>query len=298
LQVDNVLELWVVTGEGKLVECSPTKKADLFHSVRAGLGQFGIIVRARVRLVDVLPMIRVYSAVYPDAETFAADQMMLADDQRFDYLEGFIDLAPAGGWSYRLEAGKAFSPASPPNDAAILSGLAFTPGTQSFTDQSYANFVNRLAPTVAFLQSVGAWSLPHPWLDVFVPGADAAAFVDGAMATESLSTTGGGPILFYAFRRDKVNTPFLALPDSEHVFLLSLLRFAPPVPPVVAGLLALNRALYDNLVVIGGKRYPIGALDVTKADWQTNFGDAWEDFEEAKDEYDPDNVLTPGHKIF
>ena len=53
LQVDNVLELTVVTGKGRRVTCSATRKPDLFHAVRAGLGQFAIIVRARVRLVDV-----------------------------------------------------------------------------------------------------------------------------------------------------------------------------------------------------------------------------------------------------
>lgn len=298
LQVDNVLELDVVTGEGKLVNCSATKNEELFHSVRSGLGQFGIIVRARIPLIDVAPMMRVYSAVYPDVDSFVADQKILADDGRFDYLEGFIDLLPEGGWSYRLEAAKNFAPGVPPNDVDILAGLSFIPGTESATDQAYFDFANRIAPVVAFLQSVGAWELPHPRLDVFIPGDDAAAFIETAMASESQATTGGGPILFYAFRRENVTTPFLALPDSEHVFLFSLLRFAPPVPPIVAGLVAQNRSIYDALTSIGGKRYPIGAVDITPADWQVHFGAQWNDFVAAKAAYDPDNILTPGHNIF
>jgi FAD/FMN-containing dehydrogenase len=51
-------------------------------------------------------------------------------------------------------------------------------------------------------------------------------------------------------------------------------------------------------VALGGKRYPIGSLDVTQADWQDHFRDAWADFVAAKDAYDPDHVLTPGHGIF
>jgi FAD/FMN-containing dehydrogenase len=298
LQVDNVLELEVVTGEGKLVTCSPTKHADLFHAVRGGLGQFGIIARARIRLVDVAPMARVYTAAYTDAAVFAADQMALADDQRFDYLEGLVEFAPSGSPIYKLEATKYFTPDAPPNDAAMLAGLSFDPGTLVTNDQTYFDFANRIAPTVAFLQSVGAWTLPHPWIDVFVPGPEAAAFVESRLAQESPSTTGGGPILFYAFRRDRVNTPFLALPDAEHVFLFSVLRFAPPVPEAVAALVAQNRAIYDELVALGGKRYPIGSLDVTQADWQDHFGDAWADFVAEKDAYDPDHVLTPGHGIF
>ncbi len=298
LQVDNVLEMEVVTGEGKLVTCSPTKHAELFHAVRGGLGQFGIIARARIRLIDVAPMARVYLASYTDAAVFAADQMALADDQRFDYLEGQVELQASGGAVYKLEAAKLFTPGAPPDDAALLAGLSFAPGTVVTSDQTYFDFANRIAPTVAFLQSVGAWTLPHPWLDVFVPGPDAAAFVESRLAEESPATTGGGPILFYAFRRDRVDTPFFSLPDSEHVFLFSVLRFAPPVPAVVADLVAQNRAIYDELVPLGGKRYPIGALDMTPADWQDHYGAAWGDFVAAKDEYDPDQVLTPGQRIF
>ncbi len=88
LQVDNVLELDVVTGKGQLVHCSPTVKPLLFNAVRAGLGQFGIIVRARVRLVPVLPQVRVYAAQYNDIHAFTADQLALIDDGRFDYVEG------------------------------------------------------------------------------------------------------------------------------------------------------------------------------------------------------------------
>ena len=46
-----LLELLVVTGEGKLETCSPNRNATLFNAVLGGLGQFGIIVRATVKLV-------------------------------------------------------------------------------------------------------------------------------------------------------------------------------------------------------------------------------------------------------
>ena len=40
--VENVLELQVVTGEGELVTCSATQNTALFNAARSGLGQFGI----------------------------------------------------------------------------------------------------------------------------------------------------------------------------------------------------------------------------------------------------------------
>jgi FAD/FMN-containing dehydrogenase len=299
LQVDNVLELEVVTGKGKFLRCSPTYRRQLFDAVRSGLGQFGIIVRAKLRLVDVPPMVRVYTAVYGDINTFTNDQMMLADNGRFDYLEGFASHLPGGGFIYILEAVKYFSPSSPPNNASLTSGLSFLPGSLTTSDQPYFDFVNRLAPTVAFLQSVGAWQLPHPWIDVFVPGTEAASFIGEMLAQTTEASMGQGPILIYPVRRDKVNTPFLQLPDDEHFFLFSLLRTAfPPTPANIQDLLAQNRNIYDALVEIGGKRYPIGAVELTQADWQTHFGDQWSDFVDAKDNFDPDYVLTPGQKIF
>lgn len=39
-----------MTGKGELLTCSPTKNPELFYSVLGGLGQFGIITRARIAL--------------------------------------------------------------------------------------------------------------------------------------------------------------------------------------------------------------------------------------------------------
>jgi cytokinin dehydrogenase len=49
-QVSNVAELEVVTGDGEYRVCSPTSHADLFFAVLGGLGQFGVITRARIPL--------------------------------------------------------------------------------------------------------------------------------------------------------------------------------------------------------------------------------------------------------
>jgi len=297
-QVDNVRELLVVTGRGQLVTCSPTHKSDLFHAVLAGLGQFGIIVRARLRLVQVPSSVRVYTASYADLQTFLSDQTALINDGRFDYVEGSAAAGPTG-YSFVLEAAKYFDPASPPSDAALTSDLAFDPGTLATSDVSYFDFANRLAPSIAFLQQIGVWGLPHPWLDLFIPESQAASFIQAALDSTATADTGFGPILMYPFHTSKVTAPFLRLPTSERVFLLDMLRTAiPPIPPKVAALIAANRALYEALRDVGGTRYPIDSVPMSLADWQAHFGDAWEDFEEAKEEYDPDHILAPGQGIF
>ncbi|KAF5936936.1 hypothetical protein HYC85_024442 [Camellia sinensis] len=50
LQISNVHQLEAVTGKGEVVNCSKKQNANLFHGVLGGLGQFGIITRARISL--------------------------------------------------------------------------------------------------------------------------------------------------------------------------------------------------------------------------------------------------------
>ncbi|KAJ1439863.1 Oxygen oxidoreductase covalent FAD-binding site [Sesbania bispinosa] len=49
-QISIVLQMDVITGKGELVTCSPQRNSELFHAVLGGLGQFGIITRARIAL--------------------------------------------------------------------------------------------------------------------------------------------------------------------------------------------------------------------------------------------------------
>ncbi|WP_225413320.1 FAD-binding protein [Stigmatella hybrida] len=298
LQVDNVLELDVVTGRGELVRCSRLIHRPLFDAVRGGLGQFGIIVRARIRLVAVPPRARTYTAVYTDLPRFLADQILLIESGRFDYVEGSVSIAN-GGRSFQLEAVKYFTPGAEPSDAALLAGLSYQPGTLQVADSSYYDFTNRLAPLIAFLQSSGLWEYPHPWLDMFVPGTAAAPFVKQVLDQTPEAETGGGPILLYPFRLDKLTAPFVRVPPGRHAFLFSLLRTAvPPTEENVAALVAKNQLFVEQLMRVGGRRYAIGSAPPGPGGWREHFEPLWPAFQAAKVLFDPDNVLTPGQRIF
>jgi FAD/FMN-containing dehydrogenase len=298
-QVDNVLELQVVTGEGELVTCSASQQSRLFDAVRAGLGQFGVIVAARVRLVAAPPNARLYHALYGDVGTFVADLVRLIDDGRFDTVQGFAAPDGAGGWAFQLEASKYFAPGHEPDDAALLSGLSFIPGTQSAQDMSYFDYLNRLAPTVAFLRQIGAWFVPHPWVNLFLPASNAAGFIGSTLNGLNPDDLGQGPVLIYPFNRPQFRAPFLRVPDESRFFIFSLLRNAlPPTPDRTAQLVEANRRLFDAATAAGGKRYPIDSVPMSKHDWQKHFQPAWGEFVSAKRLYDPDDILAPGQGIF
>lgn len=298
-QVDNVLELQVVTGEGELVSCSPAHNVALFDAARAGLGQFGLIVRARVRLIAAPPNARLYHAFYSSLPAFLSDLEKLIDDGRFDTVQGFAVPDGAGNWLYQLETAKYFSPGHEPDDAGLLSGLLFNPGTQSAQDMTYFDYLNRLAPLVAFLRQIGVWDLPHPWVNLFVPAANAQTLIGGTLATLTVDDVGQGPILIYPFNRELFRTPFFRVPDSRHFFVFSLLRNAvPPTPERVAQLVAANRALFERAVTLGGKRYPFDSVPMTRHDWQKHYQPLWGAFVSAKRHFDPAEILTPGPGIF
>lgn len=43
-------DIYLVVGKGEVITCSEEQNADLFHGVLGGLGQFGIITKARIAL--------------------------------------------------------------------------------------------------------------------------------------------------------------------------------------------------------------------------------------------------------
>lgn len=47
-------------GKGDIITCSETQNADLFYGVLGGLGQFGIITRARISLEPAPKMVKCF----------------------------------------------------------------------------------------------------------------------------------------------------------------------------------------------------------------------------------------------
>ncbi len=302
-QVDNVLELEVVTGTGELVACSPTQRADLFHAVLAGLGQCGIVVRATLRLLPAPTTVRRYVLPYPSVAALTADQRRVVRDGRFAYVEGQAQPAVdvPGAWRYQLEAVAFFQGSTPPDDAALLGDLAYERGAEEVTDLAYFDFLDRLAPGVAYLRSTGEWYDPHPWWNVFLPDGAVDSFVSSVMADLEPEDIGpSGVILLYPVRRQVLRTPLLRVPDEPLVFLFALLRTASTDRGArpVEEMLAANRSLYEQVRALGGTQYPVGSIPMGPGDWQAHFGPAWTALADAKRRYDPRGILTPGQGIF
>jgi len=301
VQSDNALELEVVTGRGDLVTCSPCQNADLFEVVLSGVGQYGIIVRATVRLTPAETTAQVFHLYYDDVERYVRDQLRLLGDGRFSYLEGQVVANASGtGWRYMIEAASYYTPPAAPDQAALLAGLSDDRASLEAFTQSYRDWAYRIEPTIAFLKAIGAWGFPHPWVDLFVPASVAARFVGGVVSTLTLADTGQGPVLFYPINTRRFTRPLFRVPAEPSAFLFSILRTAPPGDPATLNaMLASNRDLYDRLRALGGTRYTPNAIpNFTAHDWQRHYHPYWGLVVSSKRRFDPDNVLTPGPGIF
>ncbi|MEW5805099.1 MAG: FAD-binding protein [bacterium] len=293
-QADNVCELHVVTGRGDLITSSPKRNEDLFNACRGGLGQFGVIVRARLSLIHALPSALVYSLPYTDLSDFMADQELLIDDGRFDYIQGKVVLDDQGKWIFLLEAAKYFSSFDKPDSEALLAGLSFIPGGQTIEDMSYFDFSNRLAPLVEQAKDKGVWDLPHPWATFFLSAADAYVLIKEILGRLTPDEVGPMPILIYPLNRFHFKAPFLCIPKSRHFFAFFILRTAiPPTLDTVFRMVASNRSLYEQVVNDGGgKRYPIDYIPMNRNDWYRHFQSKWKHFIGMKRYFDPFGIFN------
>ncbi|KAH7444288.1 hypothetical protein KP509_02G071900 [Ceratopteris richardii] len=335
-QISNVSKLDVVTVNGELKSCSPTSNAELFYASLGGLGQFGIITKARVLLERAPQKVRWIRVVYTDFKEFTQDQERLicggCRGGGFDYLEGFVvanSSDEAAGWPqvplpegtyfnhrllpanagpmlYCLEIAKYFNAddvfALDQCISALLRPLRFVDGLLFHVDVSYRDFLNRVHMGEPKLRSLGLWDAPHPWMCLFVPKSNILAFDAVVFKQSKLVSKGiGGPMLVYPMLRSKWDHRTCAvIPNDEVFYLVAFLRFNLPSPkgPPVEKLLQENEEIVRlaKAANINLKFYLPHFR--RQAEWQDHFGSKWNQFRLLKSKWDPKAILSPGQSIF
>ncbi|WOL06001.1 cytokinin dehydrogenase 3-like [Canna indica] len=244
-QISNVLQLDVVTGKGDLITCSPTKSSELFYAVLGGLGQFGIITRARILLQEAPQKVKWVRAFYDDFDAFTMDQeLLISMPDLVDYLEGFIipnepsllsssiafpahlDSMPPflseGGSSkvyYCIEFAVYDFQVRDTNVEQVVekitSQMSYKAPFIYSVEVSYFDFLNRVSMEEISLRSRGLWEVPHPWLNMFVPKSGIKEFKCLLMDNIAVNEF-EGPILIYPLLRDKWHTnTSIVLPQAS-----------------------------------------------------------------------------------
>lgn len=302
-QGDNVVELELVTGRGEVVTCGPEREPELFWAAIAGLGQVGVITRARLALRRSKPMTRTYYLLYDDVRRFMDDARAALHDGRWDHLESWASPSiqgtrPVAGrrqvfakWFYPFHPTVEYDEGAPPDDAALLEGLA--PYDNLYTDDMpTVDFLERLVPVFELWKLGGTWEHVHPWMEVVLPWETAADYVEQVLPDLPPGLLAGGHVLLWPARGSTSRSRLFMRPDGEELIGFGIL---PAVPP---RLWPRVRPLLDDAsrlaVMMGGKRYLSGWIDFDEAQWREHFGPQWEPFRRAKATWDPDGLLNPG----
>ncbi|KAJ6851708.1 putative cytokinin dehydrogenase 11 [Iris pallida] len=330
-QISNVAEMEVVTGDGCRHVCGPENEADLFYSVLGGLGQFGVITRARIPLLPAPDMVKWIRVVYGRFEDYTSDAESLVrrtGSDAFDYVEGFVFVNsddPVNGYgSVPLSSEVGFDASRVPTGSGpvlyclevvlhyregedvekraseMLSRLGYVRGLEFSVDVPYVDFLTRVKRAEEEARTNGSWGGPHPWLNLFVASSDIADF-DRRVFKEILKDGISGPMLVYPVVRSKWDPrTSIAVPASDIFYLVALLRFSRPHPggQRVEDLVRQNRQIVNCCRTNGYDFKMYLPHYKTEEDWARHFGDGWSRFVERKRRYDPMAILAPGQQIF
>lgn len=82
----------------------------------------------------------------------------------------------------------------------LLAPLKFISTRIFSTDMLYFDFLERVHVTELRLRSQGAWEVPHPWLDIFVPSSKIQDF-DQTVFKSLKANDISGPLIVYPLNR-------------------------------------------------------------------------------------------------
>ncbi|CAA0829217.1 Cytokinin dehydrogenase 3 [Striga hermonthica] len=321
-QISNVYSLYAITGTGDHKYCEPNWNSDLFYALLGGLGQFGIMTKARIRLEKAPTRAITTRLLYIDFSDFSNDQEFLISTNLPNYTEGFIivnNKIPSGWITsnssvtisdvdallknytvlYAIEFAMYYDDQTVDTvheEFQMLIGkLKFIPNFIFNSDVSYFDFLYRVGdldrPDRGSLQA-------HPWLVVFIRRSQKDEFNKYVLAG-LLPTLGEAPTIpiYYPLNATKwSNKTSAVIPDEEIFYTLGLLHRSAPVDYKVFDDFNQKLLRVCNENGIEYKKYL--AFYDNQSQWIGHFGSKWEAFRQNKMKFDPKLILSPSLNIF
>ncbi|KAG8376151.1 hypothetical protein BUALT_Bualt09G0033400 [Buddleja alternifolia] len=321
-QINNVLELDVITGKGEFMTCSRDKNSELFFAILGGLGQFGIITRARIVLDKAPTRVKWVRLLYSDFSMFSRDQERLISGNAPNFVEGFI----VTNENVTNEWRSFFS--SPSNQSDIVSlfkkqGLLYAIELVKYYDNRTVktidkefqtllkelNFIPRFifstdVPIMDFLGRVSNSDSPdgqldaHPWLNLFIPKSRITDFNAGVLAEmlPRLNET-SSLFIFYPLNKNKWDDRMSAVtPDEDIFYTLALLHSSPSNGSQIID--NFNNQILRFCEKAGIKVRQYLPYYKSKAHWTKHYGSKWNRIQHRKSLFDPKFILSPGQRIF
>jgi cytokinin dehydrogenase len=301
-QADNCLELEVVTGTGEIVRCSNEQNRDLFDATRCGVGQFGVITEAVLKVRRHPPRFRSFYLLYDDLAALLDDLKAVMNDARFDNLESWCVPCPQGfkkvggqrqpfaQWFFPLHATVEVEEGEAAEAAEKLAGLKFYKHVHT-EDGEIAEFFTRLDNLFALWKRGGFWDYAHPWMECVLPWQTTSMYISQVLANLPPQALVGGHILLWPALGTASHAPLFMRPQGEFLMGFGIL---PAVPKAFINevLPRMNMASQASSMM-GGKRYLSGWINFDHAAWKAHYGDQWAVVTAAKRKFDPQGILNP-----
>ncbi|HSI03200.1 MAG TPA: FAD-binding protein, partial [Myxococcota bacterium] len=251
-QVDHVVELEVVTGTGARVVCSRERHRQLFEAMLAGMGQCGIIVRARLAMVKAPATATQQVVQCKDAADFVATMRARAGEPD-NAIVGTLTRTPSG-----------FVPSVTTNRFDVERPAEPTRPFWDYVDRN----------TKGFLDSVKSGDIhrPHPYISFFIPERVAVGMVERLLREPEL-TFGADRVVAFPYVRESFHAPMFALPNAESGFHVRV--YKKPVLGDVAGqkrMLATNDVFMKDILAAGGTVYLPHAPIPTSEQLEQHYG--------------------------
>jgi len=305
-QADNCLELEVVTGTGDVVRCSAAENSDLFDAARCGVGQFGVMTAAVLKVRRHAPRVRSFYLLYDDFATLLDDLKVVMTDARFDFLESWCVPCPQGfkkvggqrqpfaQWFFPLH-GTVETGGTEPSPTEKLAGLRFYKLVHT-EDGDIAEFFARLDNLFALWKRGGFWDYTHPWMECVLPWQTTPMYISQVLSNLPPQALVGGHILLWPALGSASRAPLFMRPQSDFLMGFGIL---PAVPQAFVNevLPRLNLASQGS-TMMGGKRYLSGWINFDHPAWKAHYGEKWPAVVAAKQKFDPQGILNPGFVKF
>jgi len=305
LQADNVIALEVVTGMGEVLYCDGDENQFLFNLVRGGLGQYGVISRAWVKLETAPKMVAVHKLLYTDLHQYLAAQTKLTEFEKIDGIQSHIVV------SEKEELRRRMATDLPEDIYNALTERLYIVEVMQYSCESSDDFMRFLdenldiQPRYTHSYEMDFWQhanrvpplLEHP-LEQGAPKHHHCCFFIGASRASELlayvfsqtgheQAMGKGTILVVPLKRSLIKAPYIVLPGEEDQFFVGILR-RHLEPCEFNELIRLNESTYQKILEQGGAIYPVGSGGFLEDPvfWRRHYGNMYKEIVEGKMKYD------------
>lgn len=296
--VDHIVELDVVTASGDLVRCSPNHNSDLFHALLGGMGQCGLVVRARIQLQPAPSHVAVREIAHLNGADMLDDLSFIARSEPHGALAGNVNRA-AGGWTFSISATTWLDDASEPTAPAWLDSIKGRAGIPKIV--SYYDYANRR--TKSYLDSVanGSFFVPHPYMSFHLPESNARAMSE-FLTTNADASLGAAAMPIFPMLNNRFSRPLFQMPaggDLSFHFRIYRKPATEGSPDHLKMLRINNEMMVPRVFADGGKFYLPHVPVLTPPQLREHYGpSAWNLLTDTKTKFDPGNLLNPGAGIF